>query len=192
MTTDETAEVAAPQQSEPNKPVIGSFADVPLKDQQATPAAAPSSDDVAAHIEAGARANNYAAEQVVWSTPEGIDVKPVYTKADRDAAEAEGYPLDSYPGAPPFVRGPYPTMYVEPAVDDPAVRRLLDGRGIQRLLPPQPRGRPEGPLGRVRPRDAPRLRLGPPRVYGDVGMAGVAIDSIEDMQILFDGIPLDR
>ncbi len=42
----------------------------------------------------------------------GIDVKPVYTKADRDAVVAEGYPLGSYPGLAPFVRGPYPTMYV--------------------------------------------------------------------------------
>ena len=49
-----------------------------------------------------------------------------------------------------------------PAVDDPAVRRLLHRRGVQRLLPPQPRGRPEGPLGRLRPRHPPRLRLRPP------------------------------
>ena len=50
----------------------------------------------------------------------------------------------------------------DPAVDDPAVRRVLHRRGVQRLLPPQPRGRAEGPLRRVRPRDPPRLRLGPP------------------------------
>ena len=49
-----------------------------------------------------------------------------------------------------------------PAVDDPPVRRLLHRRGVQRLLPPQPRRRPEGPVGRVRPADPPRLRLRPP------------------------------
>ena len=190
MTTDETAEVAAPQQSEPNKRVIGSFADVPLKDQQATPAAAPSSDDVAAHIEAGARANNYAAEQVVWSTPEGIDVKPVYTKADRDAAEAEGYPLDSYPGAPPFVRGPYPTMYV----NQPWTIRQYAGFSTaaesnafyRRNLAAGQKGLSVAfDLATHRGYDSDH-----PRVQGDVGMAGVAIDSIYDMRQLFDGIDL--
>jgi hypothetical protein len=53
-------------------------------------------------------------------------------------------------------------------------------------------GRAEGPLRRLRPRDAPRLRFRPPRVSGDVGMAGVAIDSIYDMRTLFSGIPLDQ
>ncbi|EUA35018.1 methylmalonyl-CoA mutase family protein [Mycobacterium xenopi 3993] len=47
-----------------------------------------------------------------WHTPEGIVVKPVYIAADRDAAVKDGYPLDSFPGEPPYVRGPYPTMYV--------------------------------------------------------------------------------
>ena len=47
---------------------------------------------------------------LIWHTPEGIDVKPVYVAADRDAAVAAGYPLDSFPGEPPYVRGPYPTM----------------------------------------------------------------------------------
>ena len=58
--------------------------------------------------------------------------------------------------------GPYPTMYVEPAVDDPAVRRVLHRRGVQRLLPAQPRRRAEGPVGRLRPGHPPRLRLRPP------------------------------
>ena len=50
----------------------------------------------------------------------------------------------------------------QPAVDDPPVRRVLHRRGVERLLPPQHRGRPEGPVGRVRPRHPPRLRLRPP------------------------------
>ena len=47
----------------------------------------------------------------VWSTPEGIDVKRVFTEADRAAAAADGHPVDSLPGQKPFMRGPYPTMY---------------------------------------------------------------------------------
>lgn len=47
----------------------------------------------------------------VWNTPEGIDVKRVFTQADRDEAQAAGHPVDSLPGQKPFMRGPYPTMY---------------------------------------------------------------------------------
>ena len=57
---------------------------------------------------------------------------------------------------------PVPDDVRQPAVDDPPVRRVLDGRGVQRLLPPQPRRRPEGPVGRVRPGHPPGLRLRPP------------------------------
>ena len=64
------------------------------------------------HVAAAAAAHGYTPDQLHWHTPEGIDVKPVYIAADRDAAAADGYPLDSFPGEPPFVRGPYPTMYV--------------------------------------------------------------------------------
>ena len=92
-----------------------------------------------------------------WLTPEGIAVKPVYGPADLDGLDF----LDTYPGIAPYLRGPYPTMYVDPALDRAPIRRLLDGRGFQRLLPPQPRGRPEGPVGRVRSRDPSRLRLRP-------------------------------
>ena len=78
------------------------------------------------------------------------------------------------------------------AVDDPPVRRLLHRRGVERVLPAQPRGGGQGvsvafDLATHRGYDSDH-----PRVVGDVGKAGVAIDSVEDMKILFDGIPLDQ
>ena len=153
-------------------PVIGSFADVPLHgDRNAKPAAA---------VELAS----------TWHTPEGIDVKGVYVAADRAAVQADGYPLDSFPGAPPFVRGPYPTMYVNQpwtirqyagfstAADSNAFyrRNLAAGqKGLSVAFD----------LATHRGYDSDH-----PRVQGDVGMAGVAIDSILDMRELFDGIDL--
>ena len=75
-------------------------------------------------------------EQLDWITPEGIDVKPVYA-ADRDAAVAEGYPLDSLPGAPAVCARAVSDDVCQPAVDHP-VRGVLHGRRFQRVLPPQP------------------------------------------------------
>ncbi|MCZ4079773.1 methylmalonyl-CoA mutase [Rhodococcus sp. H36-A4] len=170
--------------------VIGSFADVPLKDPQSPPSSSPTAEEASEHIAAGAKANNYTPEQVVWSTPEGIDVKPVFTKADRDAAEAEGYPLDSYPGTPPFIRGPYPTMYV----NQPWTIRQYAGFSTaaesnafyRRNLAAGQKGLSVAfDLATHRGYDSDH-----PRVQGDVGMAGVAIDSIYDMRQLFDGIDL--
>src|SRR4051794_31451428 len=89
---------------------IGSFADVPLHGEHA--ATAPTDDDVTAYVAAAAAAHGYSADQLDWHTPEGIVVKPVYTAADRAATVVENYPLNSFPGAPPYLRGPYPTMYV--------------------------------------------------------------------------------
>ncbi|TFI42836.1 methylmalonyl-CoA mutase [Rhodococcus sp. 1R11] len=170
--------------------IIGSFADVPLVDPDEPTPPPPSAEDVAAHVKNGAKANFYTPEQVVWSTPEGIDVKPVYTEADRDAAEAEGYPLHSYPGAPPFVRGPYPTMYV----NQPWTIRQYAGFSTaaesnafyRRNLAAGQKGLSVAfDLATHRGYDSDH-----PRVQGDVGMAGVAIDSIYDMRQLFDGIDL--
>ncbi|OZE74363.1 methylmalonyl-CoA mutase [Rhodococcoides fascians A21d2] len=169
---------------------IGSFADVPLVDPDEPTPSPPSAEDVAAHVEQGAKANFYTPEQVVWSTPEGIDVKPVFTEADRDAAEAEGYPLHSYPGAPPFLRGPYPTMYV----NQPWTIRQYAGFSTaaesnafyRRNLAAGQKGLSVAfDLATHRGYDSDH-----PRVQGDVGMAGVAIDSIYDMRQLFDGIDL--
>ena len=82
------------------------------------------------------------------STPRRI------SRASRDA--------DTLPGLVPVPARPARHHVREPAVDDPPVRRLLDRRGVERLLPREPRGGPAGPLGRLRPRHPPRLRLGPP------------------------------
>ena len=168
--------------------LVGSFADVPLHgDQSAT---SPTDTDVAAHVAAAAAAHGYTAEQLDWHTPEGIVVKPVYTAADRAAASVEGYPLNSFPGEPPYLRGPYPTMYVNQpwtirqyagfstAADSNAFyrRNLAAGqKGLSVAFD----------LATHRGYDSDH-----PRVQGDVGMAGVAIDSILDMRQLFDGIDL--
>ncbi|UGT68425.1 methylmalonyl-CoA mutase [Nocardia gipuzkoensis] len=173
------------------KHVIGSFADVPLAERAPEPAAVDAA-QVTEYVRAAAAANQYAPEQLVWATPEGIDVPPVFTKADRDAIAAEGYPLDSVPGVAPFLRGPYPTMYVNQpwtirqyagfstAADSNAFyrRNLQAGqKGLSVAFD----------LATHRGYDSDH-----PRVQGDVGMAGVAIDSILDMRQLFDHIPLDQ
>ncbi|MGW4841766.1 methylmalonyl-CoA mutase [Nocardia brasiliensis] len=173
------------------KHVVGSFAEVPLTDPAAAPAAVDAA-QVDAYVREAATANHYAPEQLTWSTPEGIDVPPVFTRADRDAVVAEGYPLDTVPGVAPFVRGPYPTMYVNQpwtirqyagfstAADSNAFyrRNLQAGqKGLSVAFD----------LATHRGYDSDH-----PRVQGDVGMAGVAIDSILDMRQLFDHIPLDQ
>ena len=124
----------------------------------------------------------------VWHTPEGIEVKPVYKEADRAGL---GF-VDSLPGIAPYLRGPYPTMYVNQpwtirqyagfstAEDSNAFyRRNLAGgqKGLSVAFD----------LATHRGYDSDH-----PRVAGDVGMAGVAIDSIYDMRTLFSGIPLDQ
>ncbi len=123
-----------------------------------------------------------------WLTPEGIAVKPVYESGD--LAGLDG--LDTYPGIAPFLRGPYPTMYVtqpwtirqyagfSTAEDSNAFyrRNLAAGqKGLSIAFD----------LATHRGYDSDHSR-----VAGDVGMAGVAIDSIYDMRTLFSGIPLDR
>ncbi|QNG18844.1 methylmalonyl-CoA mutase [Rhodococcus triatomae] len=172
--------------------VIGSFADVPLTDPQFPTPEPPTTEQTRQLIESGAAANNYSADQVVWSTPEGIDVKPVYTRADRDAVVAEGYPLGSFPGAAPFLRGPYPTMYV----NQPWTIRQYAGFSTaaesnafyRRNLAAGQKGLSVAfDLATHRGYDSDH-----PRVQGDVGMAGVAIDSILDMRQLFDGIDLSQ
>ncbi|MFI2229370.1 methylmalonyl-CoA mutase [Nocardia testacea] len=170
---------------------VGSFADVPLTEPGFTPGTADGSARDS-FVQEAAAANNYAPEQLVWSTPEGIDVPPVFTKADRDAVAEAGFPLDSVPGVAPFVRGPYPTMYVNQpwtirqyagfstAADSNAFyrRNLQAGqKGLSVAFD----------LATHRGYDSDH-----PRVQGDVGMAGVAIDSILDMRQLFDQIPLDQ
>ncbi|MEJ2531556.1 MAG: methylmalonyl-CoA mutase [Halioglobus sp.] len=127
-------------------------------------------------------------ETLVWQTPEDIPVKPLYTAADT----AELPYVDTMPGLSPYIRGPQATMYAgrpwtirqyagfSTAEESNAFyRRALaaGGQGISVAFD----------LATHRGYDSDH-----PRVTGDVGKAGVAIDSVEDMKILFDGIPLDQ
>ncbi len=123
-----------------------------------------------------------------WLTPEGIAVKPLYGPDDVAGLDF----IDGYPGIAPYLRGPYPTMYVtqpwtvrqyagfSTAEDSNAFyrRNLAAGqKGLSIAFD----------LATHRGYDSDHAR-----VAGDVGMAGVAIDSIHDMRVLFSGIPLDR
>jgi methylmalonyl-CoA mutase len=129
-----------------------------------------------------------AVDAAPWMTPEGIPVKSAYGPDDLTGLDF----LDTFPGIPPFLRGPYPTMYVtrpwtirqyagfSTAEDSNAFyrRNLAAGqKGLSVAFD----------LATHRGYDSDH-----PRVAGDVGMAGVAIDSISDMRALFSGIPLDR
>ncbi|WP_078312011.1 MULTISPECIES: methylmalonyl-CoA mutase [unclassified Mycobacterium] len=167
---------------------LGSFADVPLHGERVS--IAPDAAAVEAAVAEAAGAHGYTREQLDWETPEAITVKPVYTAADREAVRAEGYPLDTFPGQVPFLRGPYPTMYV----NQPWTIRQYAGFSTaaesnafyRRNLAAGQKGLSVAfDLATHRGYDSDH-----PRVQGDVGMAGVAIDSILDMRQLFDGIDL--
>ena len=123
-----------------------------------------------------------------WASPEGIDIKALYEASDIDSFDN----LNTYPGIAPYIRGPYPTMYAQrpwtirqyagfsTAEDSNAFyrRNLAAGqKGLSVAFD----------LATHRGYDSDH-----PRVPGDVGMAGVAIDSLYDMRILFDQIPLDK
>jgi methylmalonyl-CoA mutase len=123
-----------------------------------------------------------------WATPEGIDVKPLYTGADLDGVDF----LATYPGLPPYLRGPYPTMYVNQPW---TIRQYAGFSTAEESNAFYRRNLAAGQKGLSVAFDLPTHRgydSDHPRVTGDVGMAGVAIDSIYDMRQLFDGIPLDR
>jgi methylmalonyl-CoA mutase len=123
-----------------------------------------------------------------WTTPEGLVVKPLYT-----AADLQGLPhTDTLPGFEPYVRGPQATMY---AVRPWTIRQYAgfstaedSNRFYRQALAAGGQGVSVAfDLATHRGYDSDH-----PRVLGDVGKAGVAIDSVEDMKILFDGIPLDK
>ncbi|OLL71893.1 Methylmalonyl-CoA mutase [Pseudonocardia sp. Ae150A_Ps1] len=148
---------------------IPDFTSVPLG-----PATTPSSD--------------WAGSAPTWEAPEGIGVKPLYTSRDLDGLDF----LGTYPGITPYLRGPYPTMYT----NQPWTVRQYAGFSTaaesnafyRRNLAAGQKGLSIAfDLATHRGYDSDH-----PRVAGDVGMAGVAIDSILDMRQLFDGIPLDR
>ena len=124
----------------------------------------------------------------VWTTPEGIVIKPLYTAADLEGLEH----VDTFPGLAPYLRGPRATMYTgrpwtirqyagfSTAEESNAFYRANLAAGQKGLSV-------AFDLATHRGYDSDH-----PRVVGDVGKAGVAIDSVEDMKILFDGIPLDQ
>jgi methylmalonyl-CoA mutase len=123
-----------------------------------------------------------------WATPEGITIPPLTAEADLAGIDF----LDTWPGIAPYIRGPYPTMYV----NQPWTIRQYAGFSTaedsnafyRRNLAAGQKGLSVAfDLATHRGYDSDH-----PRVAGDVGMAGVAIDSIYDMRTLFDGIPLDQ
>src|ERR1700738_3290107 len=123
-----------------------------------------------------------------WITPEGIAVKPAYGPADVNGLDS----LDGYPGIPPYLRAPYPTMYV---TQPWTIRQYAGFSTAEESNAFYRRNLAAGQMGLSVAFDLATHRgydSDHPRVRGDVGMAGVAIDSIYDMRTLFAGIPLDR
>jgi methylmalonyl-CoA mutase len=127
-------------------------------------------------------------DDLLWETPEGITVKPLYTGRDLEGLDF----LETYPGAAPYLRGPYPTMYVNQPW---TIRQYAGFSTAEESNAFYRRNLAAGQKGLSVAFDLPTHRgydSDHPRVTGDVGMAGVAIDSIYDMRQLFDGIPLDK
>ncbi len=125
---------------------------------------------------------------LVWATPEGIPVKPLFTATDLEGLEAAG----ALPGFEPFLRGPRATMYA----NRPWTIRQYAGFSTAEETNAFFRQNLEaGQMGLSVAFDLATHRgydSDHPRVVGDVGKAGVAIDSVEDMKILLEGIPLDE
>ncbi|HMA93355.1 MAG TPA: methylmalonyl-CoA mutase [Polyangiaceae bacterium] len=127
-------------------------------------------------------------ESLNWLTPEQIPVAPLYSAQDLKGVEQ----LGTLPGIAPFVRGPYPTMYVNKPW---TIRQYAGFSTAEASNAFYRRNLAAGQKGLSIAFDLATHRgydSDHPRVVGDVGMAGVAIDSILDMRILFDGIPLDQ
>ncbi|MEU1226552.1 methylmalonyl-CoA mutase [Streptomyces sp. NPDC005828] len=127
-------------------------------------------------------------DDLLWETPEGIAVKPLYTGQDLEGLDF----LDTLPGIAPYLRGPYPTMYVNQPW---TIRQYAGFSTAEESNAFYRRNLAAGQKGLSVAFDLPTHRgydSDHPRVTGDVGMAGVAIDSLYDMRQLFDGIPLDK
>ncbi|HVJ40326.1 MAG TPA: methylmalonyl-CoA mutase [Dongiaceae bacterium] len=123
-----------------------------------------------------------------WATPEGITVKPLYTQDDLEKLEVTG----TLPGLPPYVRGPRATMYANRPW---TIRQYAGFSTAEESNAFYRENLRRGQMGLSVAFDLATHRgydSDHPRVVGDVGKAGVAIDSVEDMKILFDGIPLDK
>ncbi|WP_333590604.1 methylmalonyl-CoA mutase [Brevundimonas sp.] len=129
-----------------------------------------------------------AAPRETWATPEGIDIPSAFDPAARDGLDF----IQGLPGIAPYLRGPYPTMY---ASNPWTVRQYAGFSTAEESNAFYRRNLAAGQKGLSIAFDLATHRgydSDHPRVAGDVGMAGVAIDSILDMRTLFDGIPLDR
>ncbi|MFA5565890.1 MAG: methylmalonyl-CoA mutase [Acidimicrobiia bacterium] len=127
-------------------------------------------------------------DDLIWDTPEGIPVKPLYTAADLEDIDT----LNSLPGFKPFVRGVRGTMYANRAW---TIRQYAGFSTAEESNAFYRRNLAAGQQGVSVAFDLATHRgydSDHPRVVGDVGKAGVAIDSVEDMKVLFDGIPLDK
>lgn len=127
-------------------------------------------------------------EALNWVTPDGITVKPLYTAADVQALPH----ADTLPGFAPFLRGPQATMY---AARPWTIRQYAGFSTAEESNAFYRKGLAAGGQGVSVAFDLATHRgydSDHPRVVGDVGKAGVAVDSVEDMKILFDGIPLDK
>ncbi|MGY1841872.1 MULTISPECIES: methylmalonyl-CoA mutase [unclassified Modestobacter] len=149
------------------------------------PATAATAEDWAAAFE---EATGRTPAEAAWQTPEGIAVPPLYTPADLAGLDS----LATYPGIAPYLRGPYPTMYT---TQPWTIRQYAGFSTAAASNAFYRRNLAAGQKGLSVAFDLPTHRgydSDHPRVVGDVGMAGVAIDSILDMRQLFDGIPLDR
>ncbi|MFF7448140.1 MULTISPECIES: methylmalonyl-CoA mutase [unclassified Streptomyces] len=160
-------------------PSIPDFSGIDL----GTPALAGGTDEWQAALKKAA-----GGDDLLWETPEGIPVKPLYTGQDLEGLDF----LDTRPGAAPYLRGPYPTMYVNQPW---TIRQYAGFSTAEESNAFYRRNLAAGQKGLSVAFDLPTHRgydSDHPRVTGDVGMAGVAIDSILDMRQLFDGIPLDK
>lgn len=127
--------------------------------------------------------------ELTWHTPEGIPIKPLYTLKDRECDVGKPHEL---PGSYPYTRGPYPTMYTQRPWTIRQYAGFSTVEDSNKFYRDNIKAGQQGlsvafDLATHRGYDSDN-----PRVYGDVGMAGVAVDSIEDMKRLFEGIPLDK
>ncbi|CAM3618654.1 methylmalonyl-CoA mutase [Kibdelosporangium persicum] len=159
-----------------------------IPDFSGVPLGEPSPAGVAEWQAALAEATGKGSDALVWETPEGIGIKPVYTAEDLDGLDF----LDTYPGIAPFLRGPYPAMYV---TQPWTIRQYAGFSTAEESNAFYRRNLAAGQKGLSVAFDLATHRgydSDHPRVTGDVGMAGVAIDSIYDMRQLFEGIPLDQ
>lgn len=163
----------------PDGPSVPDFTGIEL----GTPATEGGADDWRTAVK-----NATGGAEPVWETPEGIEVKPLYTGRDLEGLDF----LETYPGVAPYLRGPYPTMYVNQPW---TIRQYAGFSTAEESNAFYRRNLAAGQKGLSVAFDLPTHRgydSDHPRVTGDVGMAGVAIDSILDMRQLFDGIPLDK